>query len=243
MIEAQARKRAALYVALHSGVGGDVAFYAAACSGAASVLELGVGDARVLSRLAVPKRVGLDSDASMLELAAHSTAGAELDLVLGDMAGEAVDGVFDRVIIPYNGLLCLSPADKLRCLSLARRLLSSPGRLVFDLYFADELQEDAENVGEEPEADEEEFLVELGAGDGRYNVFERNLWWPSERRLEACYRFVSVSEPGEPELRLSIEHHYLLAQDLAPLLQKAGFTHHACKMFNSEHEQVGVTAW
>ena len=43
---------ARLYVAVHEGNPGDVAFYRRCCADAGSVLELGCGDARVLAELA-----------------------------------------------------------------------------------------------------------------------------------------------------------------------------------------------
>jgi hypothetical protein len=205
---------------MNRGNPGDVAFYQAACAGTESVLELGVGSARVLSRLTIRTRVGVDNDSSMLELAREHLED-DVPLLLGDMAHLELGRRFDRVLIPYNGLLCVPRESQLACLIGARTHLAEGGELLFDIYLGDDLDEDAGEVTSEPEEDEPEFLVEMTVADRVFRVFEQNSWWPSKQLMDVHYLLQTPDETLS--LRIDIAHHYLRKVQVEGLLRAAGF--------------------
>lgn len=163
-----------LYAALHRGNPGDIAYYRAACEGAASVLELGCGYGRVLAELAdvVEQRWGLDEHPGLIALAAETTTAA---LKLGTMQAFSLERTFDRIIIPYNGLYCLlTDADVQACLSRVRAHLAPGGRLIFDVYPYDG-PPDEDDVDPEPQP-----IVSIDDGDVQYTVWESVTLEPSD---------------------------------------------------------------
>lgn len=140
---------AEFYVALHRGTPHDVAFYQRATRGAASVLELGCGDGRVLTRLnevhPEGERVGLDSDPGMLSLARRAAAaceGSPCRFIRADIGAFDLGRQFECILLPYSTLWCLPDAAKLACLRLAANHAAAGARLFLDVYPADELIDD-----------------------------------------------------------------------------------------------------
>lgn len=211
-----------LYRLLHQGTPGDVEFYLTRCAGAERVLELGCGDGRIAIPLARAglSVVGLELDAGMLDAAraAREAAGVadRLTLVQGDMADPPVDGPFDRVIVPYTALYCLTPADCHRCLVAARARLAPGGLLIFDAYPGDDLY--AMGVFAD---DESTWIDGLRDGDEVIEVFERDAHRPG--RIEVTY-IHQLARPGAMPTRVSytLTHHYLRRHEVAPVLAAAG---------------------
>ena len=104
-----------LYAALHTGTKGDEDFYRAVCAGADRVVELGCGSGRLLAVLAdqVAELHGVDSSEEALRLARENVP-ASVELHRGDMETFEVGGDFDRVLIPFNGIYCLTDLDSVR---------------------------------------------------------------------------------------------------------------------------------
>jgi SAM-dependent methyltransferase len=236
--------RAEAFAAIHRGVPGDIHHYREQCRGAHSVLELGAGYGRVLIRLENPEILGLEQDPELLAAAqracSHIAAqeARSVSVAQGDMINFALGRRFDRVIIPFNGLLCLTTEQKRACMGCVRRHLSEDGRLCFDVY---DFEPDAEDLAApEPCADGPEFLVELELDGQRYRVFESSSYWWSEQRIDVRHVFTSVH--SEEKLSLNITHHYLLRTQLAPLLNESGFEHVQIGQVGNT-EQVAVTAW
>ncbi len=234
-------KLAALYAALHTGTPGDVAYYQRACSDAHSILELGCGYGRMLEALGDSNatRVGIDRDIDLLRIAATRLArthhqGAQL--VCADMRRFAFDQRFDRILLPYTGLYCLADDEEVvECFSCLREHLAPSGHFIFDAYCADPLH----HAADEPEVlhhdssatvvtttgkpaedacDDDVAVIEV---DGTtYHVSERSDWDPAQQELEVVY----VYEPrsGGHSIASSIRHHYLLLDQIAPLLARAG---------------------
>ncbi|MEM9691806.1 MAG: class I SAM-dependent methyltransferase [Myxococcota bacterium] len=208
------RLRAELYALLHTGTPGDLRFYGERCEGVDSVLELGVGDARLLARLLerspTVSGVGLDLDPDSLRLAEDRCApfAPRVELLREDMADFALDRRFDRVLIPFNGLLCLAaPALTQACLDSVARHLHPEGQLWFDIYAVHDLPEE-----EGADDDEEEQLVTLEWRDQVYDIFERSLLEPSSQCISATYRFVPRSE--EAAVEHTIVQRYWTAEQL-----------------------------
>ena len=216
---------AELYVATHTGNPGDVAFYQKSCIGACSVLELGCGDARVLSQLHAQGRrlVGLDCDADLLKhaetrLRRHPTSPA-IELIKGDMQHFQLNEQFERVIIPYSGFYYLPDHTALRdCLNSIWDHLTPGGQLILDAYAADGFHEQR-LAGD---ADEDGFsgVATVDVGNARYEVSERSIWNPTKQTIDVSYRY-------QPTIGDSIEvrlpHRYILASQLRDEAVATGF--------------------
>lgn len=222
-------EEARLYVDLHRGHPGDVAFYVKLCAGADRVVELGCG----AGRLAIPVArsgasvVGIDVDEGLLGLAANAVAAeppavqSRLRFVCADLAAESlpVDPPADRVLLPYNTLLCLPEAClQRRCLGHARRLLRPGGELVLDVYDADLMHEEAEV---EPDDACFDHVVTLNRGAEVLDVYEQSTWRREEQRLDTTYRFVTRGDGAYVDQ--VIAQRYLLADELSAMLAAEGF--------------------
>lgn len=238
---------AELYEKLHVGNPGDLAFYRAQCSGAASILELGCGYGRVLEAISGADRrvVGLDLNPDLLNLARKRVAplaSHDINLVVGDMRSFSLGENFERILIPYSAIYCLlSDDDVVACLRCVAEHLAPGGRVVIDAYSADGFHRESRddeandidgsdiaqhnNNDEEPDEAEmnEEDDGEVGTivhGAREYRVTERSIWSRDEQLLDVVY----VHEPlaGGHSIATQIHHRYLLSEQFGPLLAKAG---------------------
>jgi len=128
-------------------------------------------------------------------------------------------GTFDRVIIPFTGIYCLlSEDDVLACLRCAREALAPGGRLIFDAYAAD-----AFHASARPDDYPEDTLEEVTrfTHEGVDIIcYERSTWERETHRMDATYLFL---DPDEGEIAaFTIGHRYLLSDEVAPLLERAG---------------------
>jgi SAM-dependent methyltransferase len=216
---------AALYAALHLGNPGDLDFYRARCRGADSVLELGCGYGRVLEALATEglQVTGLDASRELLALAEarlQRVDGNNGALVLGDMRQFAFDQKFDRILIPYSGLFCLtSQPDVEACLQNIALHLRPGGQFIFDAYSADNFHDDPEQ-DENPEENTPEDVATISHEGITYHVTEQSQWWRDEQRMDVVY----VHEPrqGGHTIAAPLQHRYLLSRQIEPLLNRAG---------------------
>lgn len=229
MIDSGASADAAwLHEILHTGNPGDAAFYARACKGAASVLELGSGTGRVLVRLArgAGRVTGLEIDPGMLERARQRLARervANAALVLGDMTTFALGERFERIAIPYNGLLCLlDDASVASCLRACFEHLAPGGSLFFDVYQPPRIgPAEAEAIATARDAPR--LLASLEVDGARVEVFERDIWDPPAQRVDAIYRY--DIRRGKTFLRAeqTIAQRYLYREQIEAHLRAAGF--------------------
>ena len=222
-----AKLSADLYALTHRGTPGDLAFYARACAGARSVLELGSGYGRMLSTLARVGRlvVGLERDAQLLAAAkrnVHRLALAKrrsLRLVQGDMRRFELVQRFDYALLPYNGLYCLlTKRDALSCFRAVRAALEPNGKFVFDVWNAEGFhREQALHAS----MDDPEPIVTLRHAARTWDVFERSRIRRSLQRLNVTYDYLP-REAGSP-VRIAIAQRYYRAPELDELLERAGF--------------------
>lgn len=177
-----------LYVALHTGNVGDVAFYVERCLGEealhmrldedgaslpsapqstphVSVLELGCGAGRVSLPLleAGARVVGVDTHAGLLSLLERTATdrglARHLKLIHQDMRTLQLKERFDFILITYNTLYCaLSWDEQVDCLSRAASHLKPQGQLLIDGYA---LPDPEEYVYESDEDYEPLTVVEL----------------------------------------------------------------------------------
>ncbi len=205
-----------LYLATHAGNPGDVSFYRTLCQGAQSVLELGCGDARVLSRLGHPGRrlVGLDLDTGLLEYArarlGQQRTSKKVELVEGDMRCFQLGEQFDRIIIPYGGLFCLPDyIALLECLGAIHAHLAPGGQLILDTYAADAFH----RQGPIDDSDQRGFskVATINVGRVRYDVAERSEWNREQQTLDVCYRYQSATRAP---IEAWLPQRYVLASQL-----------------------------
>ncbi|MGB0679133.1 MAG: class I SAM-dependent methyltransferase, partial [Polyangiales bacterium] len=220
---AAAHQRATLYAALHRGNPGDVAFYQAQTAGAHRILELGCGAGRLLSALAAPGAEvwGLELDLGLAGLAEASVARlpaatrARIHLQHGDMRAFALDRRFDRILLPYNGLYCLTSAAAQRaCLQCVAAHLTPAGLLLLDGYNADDFHQHAE-----PGPDPWQQVAEIRWRGQPLAVFERSDWQPAQQQLVAHYRYVDATGRLVHEDR--IPQRYLRTAELSALFASA----------------------
>lgn len=206
-----------LYELLHTGNAGDERFYEDLCAGAKSVLELGCGGGRISSRLV---RLGLsvtgiDSNPLMIEAAREriDPAGAFAGVV-ADMRSFDLSRAFDRIIAPYNGILCLlSDADAAACFERVERHLADGGIFAFDIYLA----------GDDPEPClEEEHLVSVEDRGEVFHVFERDISGGVSRRFDVEYIYRKVVDEGFEEVRFAIPQRSYDLPQLWVLLEANG---------------------
>jgi SAM-dependent methyltransferase len=118
----------------------DVGFYVdEARRSGGPVVELGVGTGRIAVPIAADgiRVIGVDSSRRMLEVCARraALAGVELDLRIGDLRDPPVHEDVPLVICPFRSYLHLHADDERRqALAAARDLLTTGGRLVFDVF-------------------------------------------------------------------------------------------------------------
>ncbi len=221
---------AELYSLLHTGNPGDVEHYERVCAGADRVLELGSGGGRIAFHLAARGHhvTGLELDEGLL---ARSRAAAlrlpakereRIELTRGDMRDFSLGRVFDRILIPYNGLYCLGGVPgALRCLEAARTHLTAQGELWLDVYSADAFHAEApEDDALGPDEDDAP-VAELVLDGNRLRAWERSTWRRDEQCLDVRYEL--RNEAGELVASPSLQHHYLLAAEVVLLLDEAGF--------------------
>ena len=212
---------AALYELVHRGTPGDLAFYRACCEGSDEVVELGCGYGRVLEALAHAQGIrllGIERDGEMLARARRRLPGS-VRLVRADMAALPLRGpCFDRILIPHSGLYCLDPAARAACLDACARVLAPEGRLVLDAWGADAFHADSDPAAWD--ADRLEPVVRVEEAGTVYDVFERSEWFPDDQRIEVAYEYIPRGG-GEAAVGRLV-HHYLLQEQLPPLLAAAG---------------------
>lgn len=216
---------AALYALIHRGTPGDRTFYADACKGAATILELGCGYGRLIPTLIThgANYRGLDLDPTLLRLARQLrntlplSTRSRIKLSLGDMRSFHFRQRFDRILIPHSALYCL-PNDKavLSCLRTARDHLSPNGELILDAYSADAFHDELDPST--MTGSERDFITTAELDHKTYQVFERTRWHRKTQRLIVNYDY----EPDHGPTRSGrIVHRYLLRPQLESLMKHA----------------------
>jgi hypothetical protein len=120
----------------------DIPHYVGMAVGSTTpIVELAAGSGRIAVPLAEAgfDVIAVDRSQPMLErLAANATAAgvaARIDVRLGDLLAPGLEGLFDRVLVPFRSLLHLRDDDERRAfLRVARSLLADEGLLAFDVF-------------------------------------------------------------------------------------------------------------
>ena len=205
---------AEVYDPWSAGVIEDISFYVEeALASGGPVVELGVGTGRIAipTALAGVDVIGVDSSAGMLAVCAErgreAGVAARLDLRVGDMRRPPVTERVPLVTCPFRAYLHLSSDDeRLEALLAARALLTSAGRLVFDVFapWDDDIEathgrwvEREPGIFERADWDREAQTLTLSVR-GRQGGSTMTLWWLEPERwhallaqagfaVEACY--------------------------------------------------------
>ena len=221
----QSQRDAELYALLHRGHAGDVDFYVRRCKQPRTVLELGVGYARVASRLVRTgcHVTGLDRDPGLLVLARQTIErmqlGSRFSAHLGDMQSFELGSRYDRVLIPYSALFCLLDDSAVsECLERCRRHLAPHGRLLLDVYAADGFHSECEPSDQAD--DEREPIVSLNHDGRQLTVYERSSWDKPRQRLDVHYDY--FDQRGDLVHTATIEQRYLLQDQLERHLLAVG---------------------
>ncbi|MSO46589.1 MAG: class I SAM-dependent methyltransferase [Thermoleophilia bacterium] len=120
----------------------DIGFYVGMALGTETkVVELAAGTGRIAIPLAESGYdvVAVDRSQAMLGLLTGKAAAAgvsnRIDARLGDLTRPGIDGLYDRVVVPFRSLLHLgNDEERLGALRAARALLTDQGYLAFDVF-------------------------------------------------------------------------------------------------------------
>lgn len=213
------------YRRLHTGNPGDVEFYLRACTGAQSVLELGVGWGRIALPLAQAgyQVVGVDQEPEFLAWARTAAAQlppGQLQLHQADLSQFTSTQKFDRVLLPYNTLYSLPHLEQVQQLfQQIAHFLHQEGELWLDVYAMDDFQA-AFLRGEIETGDvEAEEVTRWQEGEHAVVVYEKTHLFPAEQRLLVEYEAHTGSQIVGAQ---SLEHHYFLLEELLQSLSAAG---------------------
>jgi SAM-dependent methyltransferase len=222
------QRQAELYALTHRGNAGDREFYAAACRGAASVLELGAGYGRLLPALSAVSRevTALEREPWLLTAARRELRRLpkgqqrRLSLLRGDMQRFDLGRRFERIILPYNGLYCLlGRRALLACFRCVKRHLEPGGLFLFDVWAADAFQRRAAAAAYH---DDDGPILTICRGTQTWDVFETSRLRQREQRLDVVYTYVS-RERGT-RVTIPIEQRYAPSTELRALLERAGLS-------------------
>lgn len=214
-----------LYNLLHTGNPGDLEYYLQQCAPGEKILELGCGNGRVTAALSRQGCLvdGLDNNPEMLLALRKKFPSLQNppETHLEDMRSFALNKTFDKVIIPFNGLLCLlTAADVEKTLRCVKTHLVDGGALLLDMYY---VPNDFLNEGEEDEAYiDTEVLDDNGTP---IHVYEKTLVVNDPQRFDTSYIFVSNQhEPNEKHVEILVQQRCLYVEQLQSLLEKVGFS-------------------
>lgn len=206
---------------LHRGNPGDEDFYARVTRGAETCLEIGAGLGRV-ARVVAPgmrRYVALDHDAELLAWT-NSRDWPSVEALVGDMRTFEIDGVFDRILLPYNVLFCAGGLEGARAtLARAHQHLTPEGEIWLDVYRLEDFHLGL-TTGELPRDDGlAELVHETTLGGLEVCVFERTIADPDRQLLEVRYE----ARSGARLLGSEIQHHaYLLTEQLLTVAREVG---------------------
>jgi len=233
--------QAELYALTHRGNPGDRSFYANTCAKAGRILELGTGYGRLIpdligggSRFDIAKELwGLERDPELLAAARvvvrqlGPAQRSHVKLLIGDIREFELKQLFDRIILPYNGLYCLkNRRDILSCFKCVKRQLAPRGEFIFDVWNADPFHRDARSSARMRGAsrihsDEPGPIVSIAHGSQVWDVFEKSRLRSRLQRLDVTYTYVS-QERGTSVV-IPIEQRYAPSGELIERVTSAGF--------------------
>tara|TARA_B100000686_G_C16530039_1_gene831844 strand:- start:65 stop:790 length:726 start_codon:yes stop_codon:yes gene_type:complete len=203
------------YYTHHIGNPGDAQFYLKACLNSNAVLELGSGIGRIQTVLqqAGIHTVGIELNAQAIAIA----SGWGVKTISADMRNFSLSQRFDRVIIPYNSLYCLTNIDEqIKCLRCVSAHMRSKGTLIFDVYAGDAFSTEVTVSRTDPV----EIVTQITINNELWDVYECSELDAVSQKITVTYTYLSQLT-GETK-RGVIHHRYLCSHDIPELLENAG---------------------
>ena len=226
------------YDLLHTGNLGDLDFYLNSCKGIERVLELGCGSGRITTELLKKniKVTALDNNPLMLEAlkkrAKELTVYNPDNLLIIEASMDAppkTDIIYDRVIIPYNALLCLTDGDAVKnCFKSAASLLKKKGQLIFDIYNFPTTDDEYDvcDYNKENFDDIEDcyFLCSSRYKNRVVDIYEKELVTHQWNRFDATYIYKYTGENNKQIIReYTIPQRWYSIAELKNMLRESGF--------------------
>lgn len=201
------------YDAAHTWRTDDVRFFAGLVTPGLRVLELGCGTGRIAIPMAQAgaRVTAIDVDAAMVE---HGrTKYPDLAWHVADMRSFEAPLDQDLVVLAFNAINLLEPADALGCLVNVKRHLAPGGRLVIDTMLPT-----FEKIAT---SDIEQQISAYRVDDVDYRVTAKRRYDPStqRRRMELA---IYASGRAEPE-HDAYDFHVYFPSELQLLVERAGF--------------------
>lgn len=191
-------------------------------AGDRSVLEIGCGTGVVAAALAecivakggVPRIVGLDVSASMLEVARARYPGYEW--LQADMRAPVAGGPFDLLVCCFNTLQFMpTEADLLQAFVAARDCVAADGRFAFDLY--------QPNLPYLRVARKDSLARRLMHGGRELWIREDARFDEASHLLELDWRLVAANAPGEVLAATHFSLRQFSADEVVAVLGLAGW--------------------
>ncbi|MDP9814773.1 class I SAM-dependent methyltransferase [Spirilliplanes yamanashiensis] len=151
--------------------------FLAGLAGAGPALELAIGSGRValpLTRRGVAVE-GIEASQDMIDLLRAKPGGADLPVVVGDMADVAVDGPYPLVYLVFNTLFNLTGEGRQEdCFRNVARVLAPGGAFVVEAYVPDPADMDREEQQVQiRDVTEESVTIRLHRYDRQAQTFVR----------------------------------------------------------------------
>ncbi len=174
-----------------------------------SVLELAIGTGRVALPLAARGLAvqGLDASPDMVAKLREKPGGADIPVVIGDMANMTVDGKFDLIFLIFNTLFNLTSQEaQVRCFKNAAAHLTDDGIFVVEMFVPDVTQfHNHQNV-------RTARLSETGV------TLEASLHDPVTQRID--FQYIRMTDKGTKIVPLPMR--YAWPQEIDLMAQLAG---------------------
>ena len=214
-----------LYYLTHEGIEGDADFYRRFLDTGGKLLELGCGDGRLTE---VFLRAGYQVTALDQSVFALNALKSRLKLehpkaltcIRADFTQPPASGLYDRIVLNFNGLLCLRDSDKLRLFEWIAAHLATDGLFLFDFYdgapFLENGQTDEEWIYEP------QLIKTIYSQGTAFDVYESGLFRSVSDRLEMNYHyFRDGDEDLDENLTYSIVHYPLSETKMRRLVDQA----------------------